>query len=247
MWFSRTTSWPDGLEHPHERVADDRRAEVPDVHLLGHVRRRVVDDDPLGIVASGTPSRSSAATSATSAPTKVVERQVDEARPGDLGPWRRRRGRRRRAPPGPPRGVAAEPWRGQRAVGLGVGTVGRAHHRVDAGPPGDGVERRLQPVGEDVERISHRTRSLWPSAVRGTAAPTSRRVTCTALVAQGIEHRPPEPCAQVRILRVVYFYRYIVYDPEMGGSRLLGGWSGPPVLRDRRWRGRCREAHRGRP
>jgi len=32
------------LEHPHQGVADDRAAQVPDVHLLGHVRSRVVDD-----------------------------------------------------------------------------------------------------------------------------------------------------------------------------------------------------------
>ena len=36
------------VEHPHERVTDHRRAEVPDVHLLGHVGRRVVDDDAFG-------------------------------------------------------------------------------------------------------------------------------------------------------------------------------------------------------
>ena len=35
------------LQQPHRRVADDRRAQVPDVHLLGRVRRRVVDDDRL--------------------------------------------------------------------------------------------------------------------------------------------------------------------------------------------------------
>ena len=49
----------------------------------------------------------------------------------------------------------------QRAVGLGVGPVRRAHHGVDAGTAGDGVERRLEAGGEDVEGISHRNRSLW--------------------------------------------------------------------------------------
>ena len=39
---------PDELEHAHQRVADDSRAEVPDVHLLGDVRCRVVDHDALG-------------------------------------------------------------------------------------------------------------------------------------------------------------------------------------------------------
>ena len=36
---------PRELEQPRERVADDRRAQMPDVHLLRDVRRRVVDDD----------------------------------------------------------------------------------------------------------------------------------------------------------------------------------------------------------
>ena len=46
-WFWRITRWPSDLEHARERVADDRAAQVPDVHLLGDVRRRVVDDDRL--------------------------------------------------------------------------------------------------------------------------------------------------------------------------------------------------------
>ncbi len=38
----------DELEHAHQRVADERGAQVADVHLLGHVRCRVVDDGDLG-------------------------------------------------------------------------------------------------------------------------------------------------------------------------------------------------------
>ena len=36
-------------EHAGQRVADERAAQVADVHLLGHVGRRVVDDDRLGV------------------------------------------------------------------------------------------------------------------------------------------------------------------------------------------------------
>ena len=36
-------------EHADQRIADDGGAEVADVHLLGHIRRRVVDDDALGL------------------------------------------------------------------------------------------------------------------------------------------------------------------------------------------------------
>jgi hypothetical protein len=38
----------DELQHAHQRVADDRGAQVADVHLLGHVRRRVVHHRDLG-------------------------------------------------------------------------------------------------------------------------------------------------------------------------------------------------------
>jgi len=38
----------DGLKHAHERIADDRRAQMTNVHLFGHVWCRVVDDYRLG-------------------------------------------------------------------------------------------------------------------------------------------------------------------------------------------------------
>ena len=69
-------------EHAGQRVADERGAQVADVHLLGHVGRRVVDDAPSRGVATGsTPSRASAESAATCAGHEVVgQRQVDEAR-----------------------------------------------------------------------------------------------------------------------------------------------------------------------
>jgi len=38
---------PDVAQHVAQCVADHRGPQVADVHLLGHVRLRVVDDDPL--------------------------------------------------------------------------------------------------------------------------------------------------------------------------------------------------------
>ena len=64
MWFCRMTWWPRRSSVRAEGVADDRRAQVADVHLLGHVGRGVVDRDVLGRL-DGTPSRGSAAISAT--------------------------------------------------------------------------------------------------------------------------------------------------------------------------------------
>ena len=63
------------LEHPHQRVADHGRAEVAGVHLLGDVRRRVVDDDRRRVAAGATPSRSSVATS-SSWPREEVRRRT---------------------------------------------------------------------------------------------------------------------------------------------------------------------------
>ena len=40
---------PERREQPREALADHRRADVTDVHRLGDVRRRVVDDDGLGL------------------------------------------------------------------------------------------------------------------------------------------------------------------------------------------------------
>ena len=127
------------------------------MHLLGDVRRRVVDDDPLRPVASAMPSRSSAAMPASADDEeRVVDAEVDEARAGDLG---------RRHPGQVGRGedrlgdftrVAAELLRErQRPVGLCVGAVGRPHHRIDVGSAGDLRERGCQPVGEQGEKVGH--------------------------------------------------------------------------------------------
>ena len=132
MWFSRHDVVPDGVEHPHEGVADRRRAEVPDVHLLGDVRRRVVDDDGLRrrrpARCRGRRRRPPSATRpAMNAGSSVRLRKPG---PGDLD------GRHTGEVGGVDDGlgdlarVAAERLgERQRAVRLGIGAVGRAHHR----------------------------------------------------------------------------------------------------------------------
>ena len=114
-----------------------------------------------GSPAAGTPRRSSAATSASS-PARNASSNVRLMKPGPAistvaTPSRSAAATHR---PGDVARVAAELLgKRQRAVGLRVGAVGRAHDRIDAGAPGDRVERRLQAGGEDVERISHRRHS----------------------------------------------------------------------------------------
>ena len=60
----------------------------------------------------------------------------------------------------------------QGAVGLGVGVLGRAHHRIDVGAAGDRLERRPQTVGEELQRIGHGDRQ---SGVPGAASPSPGR------------------------------------------------------------------------
>ena len=50
MWFCRIDVVAEVLQGAGQRVADDRGAQVPDVHLLGHVGRGVVDRDDLRLL-----------------------------------------------------------------------------------------------------------------------------------------------------------------------------------------------------
>ena len=119
--------------HAHERIADHGGAEVAGVHLLGHVRRRVVDDDGLRRAAAATPSRSSAATAASCSARNVGE-NVTLTKPGtgdlEVG---RDTGEHTRIDDllGHLTWVDTEAL-GQRegAVDLGVGTIGHPHGRV---------------------------------------------------------------------------------------------------------------------
>ena len=205
MWFSRMTSWPTELEHAHQASPMTVRAQVADVHLLGDVRRRVVDDDALGAAAVRTPRPvvGGDGRARASARKPVVEREVDEARPGDLDRGGHAgRGRRRRAPPAATSRGLRPSCLGERQgpVRLGVGTIGRAHHGIDVRarrrPRANAGRRRS---ARSVQRIGHGTDMCRAGA---TMPPSARPgiLRRPALVAQGIEHRSPEPCAQVRIL-----------------------------------------------
>ena len=72
------------VQRADEGVADDRRAQVGDVHLLGHVRRGVVDGDRLRPPAS---ARRAARRRTSRRPARRSRRRgdgVDEPRPRDL-------------------------------------------------------------------------------------------------------------------------------------------------------------------
>jgi hypothetical protein len=60
----------------------------------------------------------------------------------------------------------------------------------------------VQRISASVSTVSEPMRTVWLRS----ATWTRDSLAAPALVAQGIEHRPPEPCAQVRILpRALHF------------------------------------------
>ena len=163
-WFSRITVWPTNFEHAHQSVADHRGAQVADVHLLGDVGRRVVDDDALRrSTPCRTPRRSSAcAASGVAARNAVVERDVDEAGPGDFE--RRLAGEigggddvvgAHRAACGRAAWPARAPlaWASARSLGRTTGST-------SAVAAGDRGERRCQQVGDDDEGSAMKSRSV---------------------------------------------------------------------------------------
>jgi len=74
------------LERPADGVADDRAAEVPDVHLLGEVGMGVIDDDGLAFGRFGQAEAlvGQAARQLVGEPAPL-QADVDEAGPGDVG------------------------------------------------------------------------------------------------------------------------------------------------------------------
>src|SRR5690606_33842339 len=96
-----------------------------------------------------------------------------------------------RAPSHP--GDAHDPLRGRRGSWASPGWEGARVVRSYRGAPGHPNPAPRPVTGAD--QGSHR------GATAGSAgAVADATLSLPALVAQGIEHRPPEPCAQVRIL-----------------------------------------------
>ena len=84
MWFSRRTSWP---RKPRTRASASPmsvRAQVADVHLLGHVGRRVVDDHRLGVRHRRRPRAAGRRTAPPPAPAMKSSDSVRLMKPGPL-------------------------------------------------------------------------------------------------------------------------------------------------------------------
>ncbi len=76
---------PRERKQARERVADDRRAQMADMHLLRDVRRRVVDDDAL-LVGGERHAETVVACDAQqrALEERGLEREIDETGPGDF-------------------------------------------------------------------------------------------------------------------------------------------------------------------
>ena len=190
MWFSRITSWPRNVS---QRGRARRRSPWSAGGRRASPWRRSAPSSRSRCAAvlwcAGTPRRSSAATSTSACGEEaVVERQVDEAGSGDLDggdAGERRLGggeHLRRDLTGRP----AEPLgERQRTVGLGVGTVARAHHGVGAGPPGSSAPKAGASRSAIVARGSAMARPLCP-----LAGPTRVLVLGPFLVARATRSGP---------------------------------------------------------
>ena len=158
------------LEHAHERVADHGRAQVADVHLLGHVGRGVVDGDdlrdgrrrhaePRVVERLGRPARERLG----------GEREVDEPGPGDLDRGQRAAGVAER-----PDHALGQPARrlaellgqlhGEVRLQVEPRLARRGHQRVDVGQSGLTLDRR--PEGGRELMVGRRDHPYEPRAAR---------------------------------------------------------------------------------
>ena len=163
------------LEGAGERVADDRRAQVADVHLLGDVGRGVVDRDDLGRLGGHAEPRVRLGGLHLLGDPRVAEGHVDEARSADLG------GRDEVARlevlhdgVGDVARLATEPLgQGHGGVDLHVGELAGSHHRVRPSHvlAERGDEGGLHGRGEGVDRGNH------GSQVSGPHQPGRTRIT----------------------------------------------------------------------
>ncbi len=146
------------LVHPHQGVADHGRAQVPDVHLFGHVRSGVVDDHRAGVGRRGDaePFVDSDGLELFGQEA-VAEGEVDESGAGDLD-LAAHVGQHARVEHllGDLARIRTDllgEW--QRAVDLGVGAIAGTHDRIDIRTTGDLGEYRDEQVGDDRERVGH--------------------------------------------------------------------------------------------
>ena len=146
-------------EHAHNGIADNRGAEMPNVHLFGHVGMRVVDNDVLGKW-RGTHTKVAVVGRCRKLRCQelITKREVQKAGASNLdvtahadqevsGDGQHGFGNLTRI-------LAKLLGDGQRTVGLRVGAVAGSHYWIYAGAA-NGSKGRSQQFGDGDNRISH--------------------------------------------------------------------------------------------
>jgi hypothetical protein len=187
----------EALQGAGQGVADHGGAQVPDVHLLGHVRGRVVDDHALRPFAGDTEPVVPPDPGRLGADPGVGEGEVHEAGAADLDALahvadlevlHQASGDLARRQPQP---LAQR----QRGVDLHVGVLARAQHRVRAGVLG--AERRLDRPGdagcEHREGRGHaeKARRPGPGARQGSGDPRLDLDAASTLQAAPMDFHEP--------------------------------------------------------
>ena len=167
------------LHHPHQRVADHGRAQVADVHLLGNVGCRIVDDDvPDRRRRRHTQPIIHCNVRELRGEKRRREGHVDETRPRDLQVARHtieHAGVDDRLCD-VTRSTADLLGECQRSVDLCIGPIRRAHRgvrRLAAVQPG---EDRFEEVRDRGERVRHGVHSLPDGTHRILVASAGRRL-----------------------------------------------------------------------
>jgi len=116
---------PAELDEPRDGLADDDRAEMPDVHLLGGVGGRVVDDDLAAAHQAGRAGAPLGFVAVLAQPAAEGDRrelEVQEARAGHLDLHQRR--------VEPALRLQRLEQRGREGAGVRLGLLGRGEHAV---------------------------------------------------------------------------------------------------------------------
>jgi len=158
-------------QHASEAVTDDRGAQVADVHLLGDVRRRVVDDRPPALLGhADAQARAGQPTCDLPPYRRVGEGEVEKAGPGDrdLGHGCAGVGTQRLGDGGGKvaRSDTSALGERERGVRLEIRMLGAPHRRIGSGPfrqhpidrTGDGGLDLADQRGHDVLRHPSRSR-----------------------------------------------------------------------------------------
>ena len=225
-WLRATTPVPGEAVQARQGVADHRGAQVPDVHLLGHVGRGVVDHHAQRLGRGG------------DAQARVVhqgtelgvqesggQRQVEESGAGDLDGGEVGQVQARRDLGGDvARGAVQRLGQRHDAVGLVVAALGVTQHRVR--PRGEGVERDGEPREQGVVGGRHVNSLAW-RARRTPGAPSRPRRQNGTMTSPSLDSFSARATLDVAGRSLTYFSLKSDALVALGVDRLPYGDQGP--------------------